>query len=102
MNKDKLIKNEKIIRDRNRSAGAALKKYFRGSKEIINTPIEFVCECSDMECQEPIFVSISEYEELHKRNDRFLIVKGHKIPQIEKTVKTDGSLELVEKPSVAA
>ena len=101
MDKSKLIKNELIARKRNRTVGAALKKYFGGDKEIMNTPLEFVCECSDLCCQEPIKVTIAEYERLHKRNDRFLIVKGHTAPTVEKTIDTKGKLELVEKRDLA-
>lgn len=102
MNSEKLIKNEQIIRDHNRAAGRALKKYFGAKKEIMETPIEFVCECSDINCREPISVSIAEYERLHKRRNRFLIIKGHNVPHIEKTIERKGKTELVEKPSLAA
>lgn len=100
MNRDKLIKNEQVVRNRNRTFGAALKRYFGGKDEITQTPLEFVCECSDIKCEEPIKVSIEEYEKLHKRRNRFLVVKGHKLPQIEKTVVKKGNMELVEKPDL--
>jgi hypothetical protein len=102
MNKNKLIKNEQIVRNRNRTVSTALKKYFGGAKEIVDSPLEFVCECSDITCEEPIKVTITEYEKLHQRNDRFLIVKGHKSPTVEKTIDVKGKLELVEKPDLAA
>lgn len=102
MNKDKLIKNEQTVRDRNRAFSSTLKKYFGSSKEIVNSPLEFVCECSDITCKEPIRTTVAEYEKLHKQNNRFLIVKGHKSPQVEKTVKEKGELELVEKPDLTA
>lgn len=102
MNRDKLIKNEQLIRDRNRHVGTTLKKYLSGEKGSLHVPIEFICECSDINCKETVRVSIAEYERLHKRNDRFLIVKGHKTPHIESTVDKKGELELVEKPDVAA
>jgi len=101
MNNEKMIKNEQLVRNKNRSVGTALKRYFGGNKEIINTPLEFVCECSDINCKQIIKISIAEYEKLHRRNDRFLIVKGHKTHQIEKTVSSKGRLELIEKPGVA-
>ena len=96
-----MIQNEQIVRDRNRTFSSTLKKYF-GNRKIKNTPIDFVCECSDIHCQEPVTATIAEYEELHSREDRFLIVKGHKTPEVERTVKTQGNLELVEKPDLAA
>lgn len=102
MDKSKLIKNEQIIRDQNRAFGKALKKYFGGKHDGANTPIEFVCECSDLTCMEPIAIPLSEYEELHKRNNRFLIVKGHKSPAVERTVEDKGKHELVEKPDLVA
>ena len=102
MNREKLIRNEQIARDQNRAAGKALKRYFGRNKEIINTPIDFVCECSDMKCQQTVTVSISEYDEIHKRNDRFLVVPGHKTPHIEKSVKKTRNLEVVEKPTLSA
>lgn len=102
MDKNKLIKNEQIVRNRNRTVGTALKKYFGGTKEVTETPIEFICECSDIKCEEPIMVTITEYEKMHKRNNRFLIVKGHKSPSVDRTVEDKGKLELVEKPELAA
>ena len=102
MNREKLIKNEQLIRDRNRVVGNALKKYFGGTKEITQTPLEFICECSSLDCKEPIVVTIEEYEKLHERNDRFLLVKGHAAPKVEKIIKRKGNLELVEKPDLAA
>jgi hypothetical protein len=102
MHSNKLIRNEQIIRNRNRTVSQALKKYFGGDKGITDAPLEFICECSDIKCQEPITVTITEYEKLHKRNDRFLIIKGHKSPSVEKTVEVRGKLELVEKPDLAA
>jgi len=102
MDREKLIKNEQIARSQNRTFRTALKKYFSGGKGIMHTPVEFVCECSDLNCQKRIAVTISEYEKLHKRNDRFLIVNGHKSPTVEKTIERKGKLELVQKSDLKA
>jgi len=101
MDRKKLIQNEQIIRNQNRAYSTALKKYF-GNKKAKNTPIDFVCECSDLNCEEPVTATIAEYEELHSQNNRFLIVKGHKSPSVEKTVQIKGDVELVEKPDLPA
>jgi len=101
MSNEKLIKNEQIIRDRNKAAGAAIKKFLGGREELMHTPIEFICECSDIDCKETVSVSIAEFERLHRRKNRFLIVKGHKTPQIEHTIDRKGAVELVEKPDLA-
>ena len=102
MDRSKLIQNEQIARRQNRTFSSALKKYFKGEKGVTDVPVEFICECSDLNCQERISLTIAEYEMLHKRNDRFLIVKGHKSPTVEKTVETKGNTELVQKQDLAA
>ncbi len=102
MDKDKLIRNEQIIRDQNRNGSTALKKFFRNRNDFINKPIKFMCECSDLNCREPVIATIKEYEKLHKRNDYFMIIKGHKTPLVDKTVEIKSNFELVEKPDLAS
>lgn len=101
MNKDKLIKNEQIARAQNKAGSSALIKFFGEKKKtIINKPIKFICECSDINCTEPVIVSIDEYRKLHKRNNQFLIVKGHRNPHVDRVVEKKGPAELVEKPDL--
>ncbi len=102
MDKDKLIKNEQIIRDQNIVGSRALKKFFHYRNDFMNKPIKFMCECSDLSCKEPVIATIKEYEKLHKRKDYFMIVKGHKTPQIDKTIEIKDGFELVEKPDLAS
>jgi len=99
---EKMIRNEQVIRDRNRAVGDSIKKYFRNNKEAVEAPLDFMCECSDLQCEERVSVSIKNYEKLHKQNNRFLIVKGHKTPAIEKTIKQLEGIVVVEKSGLAA
>jgi hypothetical protein len=100
--KERLIKNELIIRDKNRSASRSLKKYFRGDKAVTEAPIAFVCECSILDCDEHVNLSISEYEAIHQRNDHFVIFKGHLTSSIEKIIQKHKDFDIVEKAAVPA
>lgn len=102
MDKDKLIQNEQIVRDQNRAGSNALKKFFHYRNDFLNKPIKFMCECSDLSCKEPVIATIKEYEKLHRRNNYFMIIKGHKTPQVDKTVERKSNFELVEKPDLAS
>lgn len=97
---DRLIHNEQLLRDKNTHAKDGLKKYFRRDKAVRTTPIEFACECSDLECHEQIKASIDTYEKLHKRRDHFIISKGHETPKIEKIVASNAEFDVVEKPKL--
>jgi hypothetical protein len=98
--KDRLIKNEQIIRDKNMASSIGIRKFYRNKKEVTEAPLEFLCECSDLDCPAHVVMSIREYERLHKQQNRFVIAKGHKSPSVEKTVERIGTLEIVEKPTL--
>lgn len=98
---DRLIKNEQLIRDKNKNASIGIKKYFKKDKKATEVPLDFLCECSDINCKEHVKVSIDEYEKIHNRKNRFLIMPGHKSPSVEITIKRIGNLEIVEKPQLS-
>jgi hypothetical protein len=100
--KAKLIKNEQIIRNRNKGAVNAIKQYFYGRKNLAGSELELTCECSDPSCGKRIKITISEYEKIHRRNDRFIILKGHQSPAVEKIVASKSNFTTVEKPQLAA
>jgi len=59
--------------------------------------VEFLCECGDPTCAEPIAMSISEYEEVRSEATHFLVVPGHVIPDIEHVVDSNDRYEIVAK-----
>jgi hypothetical protein len=95
------IENEQHIRDRNESTKNGLKNFFHSDKEIVEAPIDFVCECSALDCDEHVNLSIDDYEKIHSRADRFVIYKGHSTPAIEKVIVNDDSFDTVEKYDLA-
>lgn len=99
-NKDKLVKNEKLIRDWNQGAARAIKNYYDHEKDMDNEDLEFVCECSDMRCPRTICMSIKDYERIHKRKNRFVLAHGHEIPAIERTASKRKKFQIVVKPQL--
>jgi hypothetical protein len=65
--------------------------------------VEFLCECGDASCTQPITMSIAEYEALRAHPTRFVIVPGHEFPDLERVVEQNDRYAVVEKsPGVDA
>jgi hypothetical protein len=65
---------------------------------------EFVCECGDEACAEPIQLTLEEYERVRSDSRWFVLLREHVRPQIERVVwEIDERLVVVEKkPGPAA
>ncbi len=59
--------------------------------------VEFLCECGDPDCTQPIVMTVEEYEAVRSRATRFLIVTGHEIPDVERVVERTERFAVVEK-----
>ncbi len=99
---NRLIQNEQIIRAQNTQAGQDLKKYLQNDPQAVSTPIAFVCECSVLDCNQHINISITDYEKLHQRKDRFTIYGRHLTPEIERVVAHEADFDVVEKFALPA
>jgi hypothetical protein len=62
----------------------------------------FVCECGNLGCTETIELAIDEYEAVRSDFDRFLVVPGHEIEEIEDVVERHGRYLVVAKRDDAA
>ncbi|HLJ21843.1 MAG TPA: hypothetical protein VKU84_16675 [Stellaceae bacterium] len=62
----------------------------------------FVCECSDPGCTERIELSLADYEWVRANPARFVLARGHTVPEIEHVVERDGDHVVVEKRGIAA
>ncbi len=58
---------------------------------------EFLCECGDSACAQPILVSIDEYEAVRASATRFLVVPGHELRDVEDVVEENDRFTVVEK-----
>lgn len=63
----------------------------------------FVCECGKLGCSETVELAISEYEDVRSGFERFLVVPGHQIEEIEDVVERhDRYLVVAKRDDLAA
>ncbi len=59
--------------------------------------VEFLCECGDASCVEPISLTLPEYEEVRSDAARFFVRPGHQAPDVEDVVAETGRYVVVVK-----
>jgi hypothetical protein len=63
---------------------------------------DFLCECSDPACTERVVLTRAEYEDVRSESTRFVVAKGHAMPEIEAVVAQAEDHVIVEKEGAAA
>jgi hypothetical protein len=68
------------------------------------TPSEWVCECADEKCGEPVKLSIAEYEAVRAEPTHFLVAASdkHVNPEIEYVVRREPLYWVIAKIGVGA
>jgi hypothetical protein len=62
----------------------------------------FVCECGHLGCSETLRMRIADYEAVRTSFDRFLLVPGHEIDEVDQVVERhDGYLVVIKRKPVA-
>jgi hypothetical protein len=62
----------------------------------------FLCECSNLDCTEIVYVDLGTYEDVRRNDRRFFVRTGHDIPEIERVVAEGHGYVVVEKLGTAA
>lgn len=104
----KLAENEVIFRELNEHVQEAIDKLNEMAEESSqpesgytqtkdDAPLHFHCECSNDKCFERIPIKHEEYSKIHKNRKHFIVVKGHEIGTIERTIKEMPNYLIVEK-----
>jgi hypothetical protein len=62
----------------------------------------FVCECGTLGCATTLELRLSEYEDVRTSFERFVVVPGHEIPDIEDVVERRPGYTVVAKRGEAA
>src|SRR5690242_21833156 len=57
------------------------------SERFESDEAEFLCECGDDRCTHRIEVPLREYERVRQSPTRFLVRRGHVIPEVEEVVQ---------------
>ena len=80
--------NEKIIE---------LSEAFRS----ITGNFEIACECADTQCLASVTIAPAAYDEVRASPNRFVVLPGHVVPEVEVTVAETQGYVVVEKMAAA-
>ena len=93
----RLALNEALFRDVNERIREISDSF--GQKDAA---YDFLCECSDPSCAEKVVLTRAEYEHVRADSTRFVVAKGHAMPEIESVVEQANDHVVVEKEGAAA
>jgi hypothetical protein len=57
----------------------------------------FRCECAQLECNQPVHLSLVEYERIRSHPRRFAVLREHVMPEAEVLVEVHPGFVVVEK-----
>ena len=57
----------------------------------------YSCECADLDCRQKLGLTKEDYESVRSDSRRFLIARGHEIPDVETVVEEHGDWAVIEK-----
>ena len=60
----------------------------------------WVCECADTTCAQALEMTLGEYEQLRTHPNRFAVVHGHVLEEVEHVVGENDRYQVVEKLGV--
>jgi hypothetical protein len=60
-------------------------------------PVDFMCECGNMECTRVVQISVDDYERLRSDASHFGVIPGHELPEVEQVVERHETYLVVEK-----
>ena len=88
---ERIAKNEAVFRAANREIEQADQE--AGPDQLI----EVLCECGRQECGGVITLTIVDYDGVHSQADRFVVLRGHESPEIERVVEERAGFLVVDK-----
>ena len=91
----RLARNEALFREVNER----IRKVAAGTDR---DSYDFVCECADAGCAQPVSLTLGEYENVRKNTARFVLALGHVAHDVEHVVEHGGDHLVVAKTGRAA
>jgi hypothetical protein len=85
---ERLARNQVLFRDVNEHIAELV--------GLQDGPLEFLCECSDVECTDALELDVEEYESVRAHSRLFVIVPGHEVPAVERVVDEGDRFTIVE------
>jgi hypothetical protein len=89
--------NESIFREVNEQI-ESLNRDFGTERENMTA----ICECANGDCTERLEIPVAEYEKVRADARRYIIVKGHDLPEYEAVVAQEDGYDVVEKENDTA
>jgi len=94
---ERLARNETLFRSVNENIESAATS--RWTDDHI---FEFFCECSNLDCNLLLPMTVSEYEHVRADPKQFVVAPGHELPEIENVVARTDAYQVVVKQGEAA
>jgi hypothetical protein len=93
---ERLARNETLFRSVNENIEEA------ATSGWTDQHFEFFCECSNVDCNLLLPMTVSEYEQVRADPKQFVVAPGHELPEIETVVARTNSYQVVVKQGEAA
>jgi hypothetical protein len=94
LRRERLVKNEQAARAyNNRRLSFELDDHTADAEE----EVPFLCECGDAECAEAMEMTADEFVSVHSAPNRFAVLPGHVLGDVEWVVETGERFWVVEK-----
>lgn len=87
----RIAKNEAIVREINEGIEESM------ASRTPEGDAPMMCECGNLDCELLIAITVSEYEDVRQNALRFVVVKDHVIPDVERVVAETERFTVVEK-----
>jgi hypothetical protein len=98
---EQVARNEVLFREFNERVEDVADAFdIRGEGDVL--PIDFVCECGNLDCLERIELTRAAYEHVRSDPRRFVVAPGHEDPEVARVVEQHEGYLVVEKIDEAA
>ena len=87
---ERLVRSQLLLRDVNERIAEVAAGW-------ADDPPEFLCECSNEACIETLALSREEYEIIRSSPNRFVVLPGHELLEVDRVVEARERFILVEK-----
>lgn len=89
MREERIGRNEAVFREVN--------ERIEEVAETLETQLDFICECGDASCAQPISMTRAEYEHVRSDPQQFAVYPGHERADLEEVVERRTTHNVVRK-----
>lgn len=95
----KLARNEAVFREVNERVAETAARFARAGAA---SDFEFLCECADSQCADPVPMTLDAYEHIRSDSTWFFVRPGHAELNVEIVIERHAAYDVVEKLGEAA